>query len=140
MDCPLSAQTALLQALALPGYGLELAERVRQQTGGQVCLRPGSIYPALRALERRGWIRGRVSARRNATGRPGRSYEQTPLGVAVATAQREALAAFFQPRPRDASRRLDTRAMRERIGRAARVSAFVLRLRGAVRAVSGHKR
>jgi DNA-binding PadR family transcriptional regulator len=138
MDSPLSAQAALLQALALPGHGLELAERVRRDTRGQVRLGPGSVYPALRALEGRGWIRTRATSRK-AAGRPGVVYELTPEGVAAAAAQREALAAFYEPRPDVRSSPIDVPALRERLVRTARASSFVLRLRSAVQAASARR-
>jgi PadR family transcriptional regulator PadR len=140
VDRPLGAQTALLQALAVPGYGLELAERVRRQTGGLVRLQPGSIYPALRALERRGWVRPRAGTSRRAAGRPGRCYELTPKGVAAAAVRREALAGLLGPRPAAAVSPGDLRAMRERIVRSARASSFVIRLRRATEAARRRSR
>src|SRR5574341_1438418 len=85
VETPLSARAALLQALRVPGYGLELMKRVHDSTGGVVGLRMGSIYPALRALEGEGLVRClRVAARRK--GRPRRYYELTPRGVRAAMA------------------------------------------------------
>ena len=57
MDTPLSARAALLQALAIAGYGMELIERVRRDTHGHVRLRMGSVYPALGRLERERLVR-----------------------------------------------------------------------------------
>lgn len=139
MACPLSAQAALLQGLALPGHGLELAERVRRDTRGQVRLGPGSLYPALRALQRRGWIRMRAAPRQS-RGRPGRCFELTPEGVAASAVQREALAAFFAARPGSGPSPIDVRAMRQRLDRTMRASSFVLRLRRAVQAAGGTRR
>jgi PadR family transcriptional regulator PadR len=140
MYTPLSAKAALLQALAIPGYGLELIERIRRQSGRQVQLRLGSIYPALRALERRRLVRSRADAPRGAVGRPARYYELTPEGVATATAQREALGAFFRQgryRPPSAGQ---VRLMRERLHRCAQVSRFVLKLRRALALAAGRAR
>jgi DNA-binding PadR family transcriptional regulator len=140
MDCPLGAQTALLQALTIPGYGLELAERVRRQTSGEVRLVPGSLYPALRALERRGWIRATSPASGGGVGRPGRRYELTPPGVVAAAARRRALASFFRAGAAALAPSIDAAGMRARIARTAQVSAFVLRLRRAADAARGRRR
>lgn len=140
MDTPLSAKAALLQALAVPGHGLELAGRIRRQSADRVRLRPGSVYPALRALERKGWLRSRTNVRHGAVGRPGRYYQLTPEGVAAATAQREALSAFFRPGPRDAPSAADVQLMRERLRRCAQASAFVLKLRRATAAAVERRR
>jgi len=137
VDTPLSAKAALLQALAVPGYGLELAERIRQQSGHQVQLRPGSIYPALRALERRRLVRSRTDGPRGAVGRPARYYELTPEGVAACTTQREALGAFFRPGRHDPPSAGEVRLMRERLRRCAEVSGFVLDLRRATARAAG---
>jgi PadR family transcriptional regulator PadR len=137
MDTPLSAKAALLQALALPGYGLELVERIRRQSGRQVQLRPGSIYPALRALERRRLVRSRTDAPHGAIGRPARYYELTPEGVAMATAQREALGVFFRQGRHDPPSAGQVRLMRERLHRCGQVSGFVLRLRRATARAAG---
>jgi DNA-binding PadR family transcriptional regulator len=57
MDNPLTAEAALLQALLDgPGYGLELIDRVRSRTHGRVKLGQGSVYPALRSMERQGLL------------------------------------------------------------------------------------
>lgn len=45
----------LLEVIAKgPGYGLSLVERVCAHTNGKMRLSSGSLYPALRALEREG--------------------------------------------------------------------------------------
>ena len=131
MDTPLSAKAALLQALAIPGYGLELVERIRHQSSRQVRLSLGSIYPALRALERRHLVRSRADAPDGAIGRPARYYELTPEGVATATAQREALGGFFRQGRHDPPSAGQVQLMRERLHRCAQVSRFVLKLRRA---------
>ena len=132
MDAPVSAKAALLQALDLPGCGVALAARVRERTGGHVRLRPGSVYPALRALQREGLLRS-LDRRPSSVGRPRRYYELTPRGVAKAMAQREALAAFFTGRrgaPSD-----DAGLMADRMLKCAEISAFVLGLRRAALSV-----
>ena len=91
MNTPLSAKAALLQGLAVPGYGLELIERVRRGSAGLVRLRLGSVYPALRAMEQEGLLAVRRMRATKRGGRPRRYYELTPRGAQVAMAQREAL-------------------------------------------------
>jgi DNA-binding PadR family transcriptional regulator len=137
METPLSAKAALLQALAIPGYGLELVERIRHQSARLVQLRPGSIYPALRALERRHLVTSRADASHRAVGRPARYYELTLKGVALATAQREALGVFFRQGRHDPPSVGQVRLMRERLRRCAQVSGFVLKLRGATARAAG---
>src|SRR5687767_11112318 len=100
MEPPISAQAALLQALTTgKGYGLELIERVKERTKGAVVLHQGSIYPALRSLERQGFIRswdgGDTPPERG--GRPRRYYELTAEGRSAAVQDRQILAAFLIP-------------------------------------------
>jgi PadR family transcriptional regulator PadR len=98
----LSTRAALLQALAAPGYGLELIERVRRATSGLVLLRPGSVYPALHALEQERLVTVRRVQAAGRAGRPRRYYELTLVGVRQAMAQREALVGLLagvQPAP-----------------------------------------
>ena len=48
----IDTKVALLQALIQgESYGLEIIERVKSQTNGQVVLLQGRVYPALRQLE-----------------------------------------------------------------------------------------
>lgn len=42
-----------------PAYGYELASRFRKMTGGHMRVSYGTIYPFLRKMERRGFIRSR---------------------------------------------------------------------------------
>jgi PadR family transcriptional regulator, regulatory protein PadR len=52
-----SAKTALLQALSIePGYGSDLAERIKKLTEGKIVFGAGSVYPAIRDLEKEGLI------------------------------------------------------------------------------------
>lgn len=98
MDAPLNAKAALLQALISgPGFGLELMERVKDRSSGQLMLHQGSVYPALRSLEREGLVRsydGESVAERG--GRPRRYYELTAAGAKAATRQRGVLMGFLQ--------------------------------------------
>lgn len=133
MDTPLSARAALLQALTVPGYGLDLIERVRRGSRGRVLLRMGSVYPALLALERAGLLRRRpVFGRRR--GRPRRYYELTVAGVRAAAEQREAVLGLLRATPEAPAG--DVTAMRERLRACSDLSAAVLGLERAVRAAA----
>jgi PadR family transcriptional regulator PadR len=129
---PLSARAALLQALTVPGYGLDLIERVRRGSHGRVLLRMGSVYPALRALERAGLLRRRPAFDRR-RGRPRRYYELTVAGVRAAAQQREAILGLFRSTPEAAA---DVTAMRDRLRACSDLSAAVLRLERGVRAAA----
>jgi PadR family transcriptional regulator PadR len=60
-----------------PRHGYAIIEALREATNGHVELPTGTIYPALRRLERDGLIRGTWSS---PTGRRRRIYELTPAG------------------------------------------------------------
>lgn len=96
MEPPVSAKAALLQALITgPGFGLDLIERVKDRTKGAVTLHQGSIYPALRDLERQGFLRswdGESTPERG--GRPRRYYELTAEGRRAAHNDQQVFAAF----------------------------------------------
>ena len=94
-DDVLAAKTALLQALTAPGYGLQLIERVRRRSDGRVRLNLGSVYPALRSLQRQGLVTVSRQDTPAGGGRPRRYYELTLEGVRVTMAQREALQGFL---------------------------------------------
>jgi PadR family transcriptional regulator PadR len=130
---PLSARAALLQALTVPGYGLDLIERVRRGSHGRVLLRMGSVYPALRALERAGLLRRRPAFDRR-RGRPRRYYELTVAGVRAAAQQREAILGLLRSTPEAAA--ADVAAMRDRLRACSDLSAAVLRLERGVRAAA----
>jgi PadR family transcriptional regulator PadR len=99
MDTPISARTAILMSLrGGRGFGLEIIERVRDRTHGKIILNEGSVYPALKALERDGFLRsfdGEPMPERG--GRPRRYYELTGEGRRVAREQRTALLNLLQP-------------------------------------------
>jgi PadR family transcriptional regulator PadR len=99
MDTPISARTAILMSLIGDrGFGLEIIERVREKTNGKISLNEGSVYPALKALEREGLLRsfdGEPMLERG--GRPRRYYELTGDGRRVAREQRMALLNLLQP-------------------------------------------
>jgi PadR family transcriptional regulator PadR len=87
MESPITAKAALLQALIRgEGYGLDLIERVKERTKGKVVLGQGSVYPALRELEREGMVKSwDADPTPERGGRPRRYYRLTAAG------QREAL-------------------------------------------------
>jgi PadR family transcriptional regulator PadR len=124
---PLSARAAILLGLSRPGYGLQIIDRIRDQTGGRVRLRLGSVYPALRDLEKQRLVRSwEVPGARG--GRRRRYYELTLKGVAAATAQREVLRDLLGGRA-EVLRPETIERMRDRLGECAAVSAFVIDLR-----------
>jgi PadR family transcriptional regulator, regulatory protein PadR len=92
----LNRRTALLQALISgPGYGLELAERVRDRSQGKMSLGQGTLYPALRALEREGLVRSwEADPTPERGGRPRVYYELTAKGAKAAQEERRALMNF----------------------------------------------
>jgi DNA-binding PadR family transcriptional regulator len=83
----------LVELLRGPGYGLDLIERVRVRSGGRICLRQGVVYPALRELSRRKWLRS-WSITTPGSGRPRTYHELTPKGLAVAQTHRDTIAGF----------------------------------------------
>ena len=67
----------------LHGYGI--AQRIQQVSGSTLSLNQGTLYPALRRLDRAGYVRsewGKVG------GRERRTYELTPDGERVLRAER----------------------------------------------------
>jgi PadR family transcriptional regulator PadR len=130
MNAPVTARAAILQALRNPGYGLQIATRIRRCTDGRVRLRLGSLYPALRELQRRGLVRSWNVA--GAKGRPRTYYELTAKGIAAAAAEREALEGLIG-RERRAPSAETIALMSERLRRCVSVSAFVLKLQRGMR-------
>jgi PadR family transcriptional regulator PadR len=126
----LTAQAAILQALWNPGYGLQIADRIRRSTAGRVRVRLGSLYPALRDLQRRGLVRSWEIA--GARGRPRTYYELTRKGIAVAAADREGLRRLTASSVNPPSTETLAR-MSERLRRCASVSRFVLQLQRGMR-------
>ncbi len=97
MTAKLSAVTALLtELLHGEGYGLDLIDRIKNRSNGQVVLNPGNTYPALRQLEAEGLVKsweGDPSPDRG--GRPRVFYRLTAEGKRVAEKQREGLLALL---------------------------------------------
>ena len=87
-----------------PRHGYAIMEALRAGSGGQFDLPTGTIYPALRRLERAGLIQGTWS---EGTGRQRRVYELTPAGQHTLAAERgtwrefsAAVTALLEPVPR----------------------------------------
>ena len=70
---------------AEPRHGYAVIEAVRERTEGQLALNTGSVYPALRRLERAGQVRGAWSM---VDGRRRRTYTLTRSGSAELAAHR----------------------------------------------------
>jgi PadR family transcriptional regulator PadR len=98
MDTPVTTKAALLQALIRgPGYGLDLIERVRTLTSGGIELHQGSIYPALREMEREGLLTSYESdPLPERGGRPRRYFKLTAAGARAVMEHRAAVAPLFE--------------------------------------------
>jgi len=72
-------------------HGYAVAQALRDGSGGLVDLPSGTIYPALRRLERLGLIDGRWS---EVGGRRRRSYRLTPAGHRALEDERSSWATF----------------------------------------------
>lgn len=71
----------ILKAVALePHHGCGVAERLQQISKSTVQVPPGSLYPALHRLERRGWLKARWGASEH--NRRAKFYELTRSGRA----------------------------------------------------------
>jgi PadR family transcriptional regulator PadR len=69
----------ILRALTLePQHSWAVATRIRQVTRGTFDVKPGSMFPALKRLEEKGWISARWAPSEN--GRQAKFYELTPGG------------------------------------------------------------
>lgn len=69
----------ILRALELaPMHGIGVADRIQQVTRGTLTVKPGSLFPALRRLEQRGWISGEWAPSEN--NRRARYYTLTRAG------------------------------------------------------------
>jgi PadR family transcriptional regulator PadR len=88
-----------------PRHGYAVMEALRAGSGGRFDLPTGTIYPALRRLERAGLVRTRWTEH---GGRRRRLYELTPAGRRTLDAERDSWAEFSatvtallgsQPRP-----------------------------------------
>jgi PadR family transcriptional regulator PadR len=70
-----------------PRHGYAVIEALRENTGGQLDLPTGTIYPALRRLEQAGLIAGSWSV---VGGRRRRNYRLTPAGGRALAGKRAA--------------------------------------------------
>jgi PadR family transcriptional regulator PadR len=71
----------ILRALDFePMHGIGVADRIHQVTRGALSVKAGSLFPALRRLEQRGWITGEWAASEN--NRRARYYTLTRAGRA----------------------------------------------------------
>jgi DNA-binding PadR family transcriptional regulator len=123
----ITARTAILQALRQgPGYGRLLMRRVSAATEGRASIAPGSVYPALRALEKarlvRKWtvVTGRVRGGRSRT-----YYELTVAGIQEAEGEARALTGLLVAgRSGGETTAGERAAMRERMERASDLFDF----------------
>ena len=71
----------ILRALELaPLHGVGIGDRIEQVTRGMFVVKPGSLFPALRRLEQKGWITGQWAVSEN--NRRARYYKLTRTGFA----------------------------------------------------------
>jgi PadR family transcriptional regulator PadR len=71
----------ILKTIALePKHGWAISERLREISSETLCIRQGSLYPALHRLERRGWIKAEWGSSDN--NRRAKYYELTSAGRA----------------------------------------------------------
>jgi PadR family transcriptional regulator PadR len=128
----------LLQALRRgPGYGLQIVRRVREAAGSPVGMGPGTVYPALRALEDQGLVRRWiVTPGRQRGGRARIYYELTLAGVEASEAGRRAFTSLaeigssIEPSPRQPRPEL----LRRRLRRISETAAFLARSGAGLRA------
>jgi DNA-binding PadR family transcriptional regulator len=74
-----------------PRHGYAIIEALQERSGGQLVLPTGTVYPALRRLERAGLV---DSAWSTVGGRERRTYQLTPAGRKTLTAERSAWSEF----------------------------------------------
>src|SRR5689334_12399167 len=95
----IDVRTALLQSLMQgDSYGLELIQRIKNDTGGRARLLEGRVYPALRELEAEGLLKsyeGEQLPERG--GRPRIYYKLTAEGRRTARADAKALLGLLGP-------------------------------------------
>lgn len=72
-----------------PLHGYAIIEALRTRSGGQVNLPTGTVYPALRRLERLGYL---ASTWSTVSGRKRRTYRLTGAGEAMLAGERESWA------------------------------------------------
>jgi PadR family transcriptional regulator PadR len=72
---------AVLDQAREPLYGYQIAKILEEDTGQDLTMRQGSLYPALRSLERSGMLVSEVEP--SSSGPPRRYYRITPGGRTV---------------------------------------------------------
>lgn len=70
-----------------PRHGYAVIEALQARSGGELDLPTGTVYPALRRLERAGYVHSSWST---VGGRERRTYELTPAGGRALAAERTA--------------------------------------------------
>jgi len=70
-----------------PANGWELTQSIQVVSKGVLDVNYGSLYPALRRLEAKGWVRGRWGMSEN--NRRARFYELTPTGLKQLDVERQ---------------------------------------------------
>jgi PadR family transcriptional regulator, regulatory protein PadR len=77
----------VLRAVELaPMHGVGIADRIQQVTRGAFVVKPGSLFPALRRLEQKGWLEGEWGPSEN--NRRARYYKLTRTGRAQLAAEK----------------------------------------------------
>jgi Transcriptional regulator PadR-like family len=130
MEAAVSTQTAVLQALRQgPGYGLELARRVESLSGYRPAF--GSLYPALEALTRGGFVRAwKIVPGGQRGGRSRTYYELTYSGLLRAQGDAYTLRALVAPpATRPAVRPPSPAILKQRLTRVSDLIAFTEDLR-----------
>ena len=61
-----------------PSHGFAILDWIRETTDEVLLVEDGALYPALRRMEKRGWLQSRWGI--SEKGRRARYYELTPLG------------------------------------------------------------
>jgi DNA-binding PadR family transcriptional regulator len=74
-----------------PGHGYAIMEMLQERSGGVFDLPTGSLYPALRRLERAGYVRSEWNT---VGGRQRRTYQLTAAGRTVLGTQRSEWRSF----------------------------------------------
>lgn len=77
-----------------PANGWDLTQSIQVVSKGALDVNYGSLYPALRRLEAKGWVKGRWGVSEN--NRRARFYELTPSGLKQLDAERRAWERFSQ--------------------------------------------
>jgi len=123
--------------LDYPAHGLELIRRVRERTGGAVSLKQGSVYPALRQLERERLVRSWTGRSARGGGRPRKYYELTATGVKAAMVVKQMVISLVKGTEAPTPSPDEVAHMQERLHHCAEVSAFCMELRQALLRATG---